>query len=144
MPALGVGKTVAIVDVGASTTSLLVLHDLQTVYTRGLFAASPQSRPAGQGRARLAAIPGTVPDPRALPPGCAFAARCPRAEPDCAVLPLPTGDVACLHPFDKILPCCHLPALRTYPMTALLEIRNLVREYRLPRTTLFGRRPTLR
>ncbi len=34
MPALGAGKTVAIVDVGASTTSLLVLHDLQTVYTR--------------------------------------------------------------------------------------------------------------
>lgn len=34
MPALGVGKTVAVVDVGASTTSLLVLHDLQTVYTR--------------------------------------------------------------------------------------------------------------
>ena len=68
-------------------------------YTRGLFAASPQSRPAGAGRARLAAIPGTVPDPRALPPGCAFAARCPRAEPDCAVLPLPVGDVACLHPF---------------------------------------------
>lgn len=34
MPAGGVGKTVAIVDIGASTTSLLVLHDLQTVYTR--------------------------------------------------------------------------------------------------------------
>jgi len=34
MPSQGVGKTVAIVDVGASTTSLLVLHDLQTVYTR--------------------------------------------------------------------------------------------------------------
>ena len=34
MPALGVGKTVAIVDVGASTTSLLVLHDRKTVYTR--------------------------------------------------------------------------------------------------------------
>lgn len=34
MPANGAGKTVAIVDVGASTTSLLVLHDLQTVYTR--------------------------------------------------------------------------------------------------------------
>ncbi len=29
-------------------------------------------------------------------------------------------------------------------MTALLEIRNLVREYRLPRASLFGRRPTLR
>ncbi|MCX7062215.1 MAG: pilus assembly protein PilM [Nevskia sp.] len=34
MPANGVGKTVAVVDVGASTTSLLVLHDLQSVYTR--------------------------------------------------------------------------------------------------------------
>jgi peptide/nickel transport system ATP-binding protein len=67
-------------------------------YTRGLFAASPQSRPAGL-RTRLAAIPGTVPDPRALPPGCAFAPRCPRAEADCAVVQLPAGDVACLHPF---------------------------------------------
>jgi type IV pilus assembly protein PilM len=34
MPALGVKKTVAVVDVGANTTSLLVLHDLKTVYTR--------------------------------------------------------------------------------------------------------------
>ncbi|WP_420467224.1 pilus assembly protein PilM [Panacagrimonas sp.] len=34
MPGKGVKKTVAVVDVGASTTSLLVLHDLQTVYTR--------------------------------------------------------------------------------------------------------------
>ena len=34
MPAQGAGKTVAVVDVGASTTSLLVLHDLQTIYTR--------------------------------------------------------------------------------------------------------------
>lgn len=34
MPARGVGKTVAIVDAGASTTSLLVLHDQKTVYTR--------------------------------------------------------------------------------------------------------------
>jgi type IV pilus assembly protein PilM len=34
MPAQGRGKTVAVVDVGASTTSLLVLHDFQTVYTR--------------------------------------------------------------------------------------------------------------
>ena len=34
MPSKGVKKTVAVVDVGANTTSLLVLHDLQTVYTR--------------------------------------------------------------------------------------------------------------
>ncbi|MGQ0697194.1 MAG: pilus assembly protein PilM [Panacagrimonas sp.] len=34
MPARGARKTIAVVDVGASTTSLLVLHDQQTVYTR--------------------------------------------------------------------------------------------------------------
>lgn len=34
MPAQGRRKTVAIVDMGASTTSVLVLHDLETIYTR--------------------------------------------------------------------------------------------------------------
>ncbi len=34
MPDAGVGKTVAVIDMGASTTSLLVMHDRQTVYTR--------------------------------------------------------------------------------------------------------------
>ncbi|MGQ0530856.1 MAG: type IV pilus assembly protein PilM, partial [Panacagrimonas sp.] len=34
MPANGVKKTVAVFDMGANTTSLLVLHDHQTVYTR--------------------------------------------------------------------------------------------------------------
>lgn len=34
MPAGGEKKTVAVVDIGANNTSLLVLHDLQTVYTR--------------------------------------------------------------------------------------------------------------
>ena len=64
-------------------------------YTRGLFAASPHER---RGRGRLAAIPGQVPEPRAIPPGCAFAPRCPRAEVDCTGV-VPVGDVACLHPF---------------------------------------------
>ncbi len=55
---------------------------------------------------RLAAIPGQVPDPRALPPGCPFAPRCPRVAPDCLPAPpplLPLADApghlaACLHP----------------------------------------------
>lgn len=34
MPADGVNKTVAVVDMGASTTSVLVLHNKETVYTR--------------------------------------------------------------------------------------------------------------
>jgi len=34
MPDRGVGKTVAVVDIGANNTSVLVLHDLEVVYTR--------------------------------------------------------------------------------------------------------------
>jgi peptide/nickel transport system ATP-binding protein len=64
-------------------------------YTRGLFAASPHER---RGRGRLAAIPGQVPEPLAMPPGCAFAPRCPLAQLDCT-LAVPRGDVACLHPY---------------------------------------------
>jgi peptide/nickel transport system ATP-binding protein len=45
-------------------------------YTRGLIGASP----AMEGpRRRLTAMPGTVPDPRAMRRGCAFAPRCPDA-----------------------------------------------------------------
>lgn len=34
MPDNGSGKTIAIVDMGATTTSVLILHDMKTVYTR--------------------------------------------------------------------------------------------------------------
>src|SRR5690554_3195079 len=34
MPDKGVGKTIAVVDVGATMTTLNVLHDLKTIYTR--------------------------------------------------------------------------------------------------------------
>jgi type IV pilus assembly protein PilM len=34
MPDEGRGKTIAVVDIGASATSVLILHDLKTVYTR--------------------------------------------------------------------------------------------------------------
>jgi oligopeptide/dipeptide ABC transporter ATP-binding protein len=47
-------------------------------YTAGLLDASP---PAGR---MPRAIPGTVPEPEAWPPGCRFAPRCPVAGPACA------------------------------------------------------------
>jgi peptide/nickel transport system ATP-binding protein len=43
-------------------------------YTRGLIGALP---PLDGPRRKLAAIPGGVPEPWAMPPGCAFAPRCP-------------------------------------------------------------------
>jgi peptide/nickel transport system ATP-binding protein len=49
-------------------------------YTKGLLAAAPSLLGPRQ---RLAAIPGNVPNPGELPPGCAFAPRCPLAGPDC-------------------------------------------------------------
>ena len=42
-------------------------------YTQGLLGALP---PIDGPRRRLAAIPGGVPEPWAMPPGCAFAPRC--------------------------------------------------------------------
>ena len=45
-------------------------------YTRGLLASIPR---IGKGnRERLASIPGTLPDPFTMPPGCAFHPRCPQ------------------------------------------------------------------
>ncbi|HAE48923.1 MAG: ABC transporter ATP-binding protein [Tistrella sp.] len=84
-------------------------------YTHGLFAAIPHAHGLehaadGDGpahtRPRLATIPGTVPDPRRLPPGCAFAGRCPRSDAACAGdipwVPLaPDHGVACVHPVAK-------------------------------------------
>ena len=49
-------------------------------YAAGLLAALPDLHGP---RRRLAAIPGGVPEPWNLPPGCAFAPRCPLAMPPC-------------------------------------------------------------
>jgi peptide/nickel transport system ATP-binding protein len=50
-------------------------------YTRGLLGARPV---LGGRREQLTAIPGTPPDPRALPSGCVFFDRCPvKGDPRC-------------------------------------------------------------
>ena len=58
-------------------------------YTEGLLAALPTMTGP---RHRLLAIPGGVPDPSRLPPGCSFAPRCHRAIPACdAAIPALRG-----------------------------------------------------
>jgi oligopeptide transport system ATP-binding protein len=52
-------------------------------YTAGLLHSRPVLGRRGVDR-HLDAIPGTVPDPRHLPPGCSFEPRCPRRKPICA------------------------------------------------------------
>ncbi len=69
-------------------------------YTRGLIRSLPAHNPRG---GRLFQIPGMVPQPLNLPPGCAFAQRCPRADAVCAAdpettEPLPGRSVRCQHP----------------------------------------------
>jgi peptide/nickel transport system ATP-binding protein len=77
-----------------------LLDDPRHPYTRGLLAALPDLEGP---RTRLRPLPGTVPAPQALPPGCAFAPRCPSCAPLCnrIVPPLtaaggPRRQAACL------------------------------------------------
>jgi peptide/nickel transport system ATP-binding protein len=53
-------------------------------YAQGLMAALP---PLDGPRAPLLAIPGGVPEPGALPAGCAFAPRCAASQPACEAAP---------------------------------------------------------
>lgn len=72
-------------------------------YTRGLLNCLPRIDGVTEG-GRLATIPGTVPELSNLPPGCAFAPRCPRAQADCEAASPPlramsgAHEAACLYP----------------------------------------------
>ena len=70
-----------------------LFEDPQHPYTLGLMRSMPSL--AGP-RERLTAVPGTVPAPEAMPPGCRFAPRCAFAGPDCAEVP-PLSEVAPRH-----------------------------------------------
>ncbi|MET8828486.1 ABC transporter ATP-binding protein [Streptomyces sp. NPDC004610] len=59
-------------------------------YSRGLLGALPDRG--------FTPIPGLPPELSDLPPGCAFAPRCPRADAVCAAPPPVTDGTACHHP----------------------------------------------
>ncbi|MDY0093478.1 MAG: ABC transporter ATP-binding protein [Candidatus Vecturithrix sp.] len=71
-------------------------------YTVGLFESLPQ---IGGSQGRLRPIPGVVPNLIDLPPGCAFQARCFRAQADCQQTPpwmahQPGHWFRCWHPVE--------------------------------------------
>jgi peptide/nickel transport system ATP-binding protein len=71
-------------------------------YTKGLIGSVPGRNRRG---ARLAQIPGMAPSALALPAGCSFRPRCPRADALCAAAPRleelrPGRLVRCFHPHD--------------------------------------------
>jgi peptide/nickel transport system ATP-binding protein len=72
-------------------------------YTEGLMGSTPL---ASRGKARLHQIPGSMPRLDALPGGCAFHPRCPRAEARCKTDPGPKldagdGRTACWFPLTR-------------------------------------------
>ena len=74
-------------------------------YSEALLKARPD--PFAPRGARLEAIGGRPPDLTALPPGCSFAARCSRQQPDClqSTPPLTTERdrrYACFHPLASV------------------------------------------
>jgi len=68
-------------------------------YTTGLIASRPAASTGRQ--TRLAAIPGTVPEPRMRPKGCAFHPRCSHARPGLC----DAGDVPLTHLGGRAVRC---------------------------------------
>ena len=88
-----------------------IFHDAKHPYTQGLLASIPT---IGKGNVpRLASIPGTVPDPFAVVPGCPFHPRCKHCikgtcdngAPPALADQTPGHQVACfLYGKDRVLP----------------------------------------
>ncbi len=99
-------------------------------YTVGLIAAAPSAaRPEV-----LLGIPGRPPRPGAWPTGCAFAARCHRAQADCTPAPIPLTDVTpthsirCLHPesvHTARVPNAAVPVIEEVAGADDLRVRSL-------------------
>ncbi len=82
-------------------------------YTAGLLAALPDMDGP---RRRLEAIPGFVPEPWAMPPGCAFAPRCDRATDACAAAMPAARDVTARHTATRHTAACLHPRVREFAL----------------------------
>ncbi len=94
-----------------SGPTAMILGEPAHPYTVGLLASRPtMDGPAGQ---TLASLPGRMPDPRYLPAGCAFAPRCPLAEPRCEQAPTTVPHCA-----EGTVECHRSAQLSTWPTAA--------------------------
>jgi peptide/nickel transport system ATP-binding protein len=84
-------------------------------YAVGLLGALP---PIDGPRRPLAAIPGGVPEPWAMPPGCPYAPRCPRHVAACDAAPPPLATVAPGHRAACIRPVEHARVAASALVTA--------------------------
>jgi len=95
-----------IVDIGPQAA---LFTDPRHPYTQGLIAAAPSLDPRGGEagrRSTVEAIRGELPNPIDLPPGCAFASRCPHAHDRCwteppRMHPLGPARAAACHLLDE-------------------------------------------
>jgi peptide/nickel transport system ATP-binding protein len=104
-----IADDVAVMYLGRVVEKAAVRQVLKTPlhpYTMSLLKSLPGNQARG---GRLPAIKGSVPSLTAIPPGCPFHPRCPRASeiclgPPAVTEPLPGRLIRCFHP--------HLPAER--------------------------------
>jgi peptide/nickel transport system ATP-binding protein len=101
----GLANKVAVMYAGKIVEAGTVEAVLQTPrhpYTEGLIHSVPSRNRRGE---RLRQIPGMAPRALDLPPGCAFAPRCPRASAACATPPpmqlCGMSEVRCVTPMDE-------------------------------------------
>jgi peptide/nickel transport system ATP-binding protein len=101
---VGVMYAGELVELGPTS---MVLQRPEHPYTIGLMNSLPEAVVGG----RLRPIPGTLPDPERLPPGCAFAPRCELAVDACTATPIALTQTSLGH-WSRCIRIDRLDALR--------------------------------
>ncbi len=117
-------ERVAVIAIAAASSRTARHRTCSPIRPIPIRAASIAALPRVDGpRQRSDAIPGTVPPPSALPPGCTFSPRCMLADEDClhCVPPMRSAGVDDRH----LAACVHLGAVSSFvPKTSAVVQAN--------------------